>query len=210
MHMVVILGGLFAMSAAVAVDTPHHHQSQPPDASAGPRPLDHSTYSGAAIDGSERLLPLLRQISDWALRVPLREYPANRSIFESGNLVRAVLAAHKITGDPGYLTFGLAWCDHLVSIQHNMTTSTGEHGGFWDTGMGEVYLADTGTAIAALSVCTGLQADPAKTRRYLAAMQRYGNVRASTHTGHTEPRISIPRAFTLGRPSVPYHPPTVP
>ena len=38
----------------------------------------------------------------------------------------------------------LSWCDYLIKIQHNITTSTGEHGGYWDTGMGEVYLADTG------------------------------------------------------------------
>ena len=195
-----VLGALFAMSAVVvgvrvspATTSPQdRHQGQPHNASA----VHTITITSAAgshhsyTDGAEKLLPLLKQISDWALRIPLQVYPANRSIFESGNLVRAVLATHKITGDPRYLTFGLAWCDHLVKIQQNITTSTGEHGGFWDTGMGEVYLADTGTAIAALTVCVGLQTDAAKKQRYLAAMQRYGNfVTAGCVTAPTHPDV---------------------
>ena len=58
----------------------------------------HSISGGAssprgAIDGSEKLLPLLKQISEWTLAIPLQVYPANRSIFESANLVRVLLRA---------------------------------------------------------------------------------------------------------------------
>ena len=40
----------------------------------------HSISGGAsstrgAIDGSEKLLPLLKQISEWTLAIPLQVYP---------------------------------------------------------------------------------------------------------------------------------------
>lgn len=97
------------------------------------------------------------------------------SIFINGNLARVLLAAHKIDGGqqhPEYLGEGLAWCDTLCALQLPITTSTGKSAGYWDTGYSQVYIADTGTAVAALAVCHSL-ADPARQATYEAALAKF-------------------------------------
>lgn len=83
-----------------------------------------------------------------------------------------LLAASKITGNSSYLEEGLRWCDAFVAKQLPITTSTGKAAGYWDTGYREVFIADTGTAVAALAVGWHMAEAPRKDK-YLAAMQKY-------------------------------------
>jgi hypothetical protein len=75
-----------------------------------------------------------------------------QDIFINGNLARVLLSTYKITGNETYLAEGLRWCDTLVSLQYHIETSTGEAGGYWDTGYQTIYIADTGTAVTNLVV----------------------------------------------------------
>ena len=95
------------------------------------------------------------------------------SIFINGNMARTVLAAYKIKGNQSHLDAGLAWCDAFVAVQIPLMTSTGEQGGYWDTGYSEIFIADTGTAVAALTLCHSLQPAKAKQAAYEAALRRY-------------------------------------
>jgi hypothetical protein len=102
----------------------------------------------------------------------------NDSIFINGNLARVLLATHKIgLGSPvtnkAYLAEGLKWCDTFVGLQIPINTSTGASGGLWNTGYNQVYIADTGTAIAALALCHSLQPDADKKAGYEDAMEKF-------------------------------------
>lgn len=79
-------------------------------------------------------------------------YPVNDSIFVNGNLARVLMASSKIFQEPRYLAEGLRWCDTFVSQMVDVETSTGQSGGWWDTGYQQLYIADTGTAVTALAV----------------------------------------------------------
>jgi hypothetical protein len=83
-----------------------------------------------------------------------------------------LLAASKITGNSTYRAEGLRWCDAFVAKQLPINTSTGKAAGYWDTGYHEVFIADTGTAVAALAVGWHI-ADAPRKDKYLDAMQKY-------------------------------------
>lgn len=89
-----------------------------------------------------------------------------------GDLARVLLAASKITGNSTYREEGLRWCDAFVAKQLPIKTSTGKAAGYWDTGYHEVFIADTGTAVAALAVGWHM-ADTQRKEKYLDAMQKY-------------------------------------
>ena len=72
-----------------------------------------------------------------------------------------------------YLTEGLQWCDTFAGLQIPIITSTGTSGGLWNTGYNQVYIADTGTAIAALALCHSLQPDADKKAGYEDAMEKF-------------------------------------
>ena len=126
------------------------------------------------------LLPLLTSVANWIVALPglaannvsISHIP--RSIFINGNLARTLLAAYRITNNSTYLSVGLAWCDTFADLQLPVTTSTGLDGGWWDTGYNDLFLADTGTAVVALSLCWWLAApDAQRQARYETAMRRY-------------------------------------
>jgi hypothetical protein len=103
---------------------------------------------------------MLDKISNWILTLDLSsnnitgiQDTLKTSIFINGNLARVLISNYKISGKDIYLNEALKWCDTFVSLQHDITTSINTIGGYWDTGYSEVYIADTGTAIAALSMC---------------------------------------------------------
>lgn len=96
-------------------------------------------------------------------------------IFINGNLARVLLATHKITGNATFLKEGLRWCDKLVSIQYTLETSTGEIGGYWDTGYETIYIADTGTAVTNLVVGFHMSKDATQKASFLSALKRYAN-----------------------------------
>jgi hypothetical protein len=105
----------------------------------------------------------------------------------NGNLARVLLVGDKILGRPAYRTVALVWLDLLASRQQLTTTSTGLAAGFWGdrTGPGNLYLADTGTAMTAMAL--GYQvADRERQRNYLAAMERF--VRFIQHGSKEDPQ----------------------
>jgi hypothetical protein len=94
----------------------------------------------------------------------------------NGNLARVLIAGDKILDRPAYRDEALRWLDYLVSHQQPTTTSTGSPGGFWGdkTGPGNLYLADSGTAVTALALGHKV-ADEKRQKSYLAAMERFAN-----------------------------------
>ena len=117
-------GGLIPKQAAAAAAT----------ATAAP-----GLAQGAA---REKLTALLVTIADWILESGVGSNQLNNAtywdppdaIFVNGNLARVLLAAGKITGKSEYGAVGLQWCDAFVTVQQQLTTSTGLPGGYWDTG----------------------------------------------------------------------------
>ena len=120
-----------------------------------------------------------------------------------GNLARVLLASAQVFGNTEFLEEGLKWCDHFVSTQHTITSSTGDPAGYWGIGYGcegfewyhrglngeatcnggardlfdgdgWVLVADTGTAVTALAL--GAQLVPSGSSRheaYVNALKRY-------------------------------------
>ncbi len=129
----------------------------------------------------ERVQALLEATCDWVMTLDLgsgtlkagRREPKN-SIWVNGNLTRVLLSGHKVLNRPDYLAEALRWLDHLADQQQRITTSTGQEAGCWtDFGRaGELYLADTGTALTAMALGYKL-AQPERQERYLAAMERF-------------------------------------
>jgi len=116
---------------------------------------------------------------------------ADRSIFEYGNLARVLLANYRITGDRTFLESGLRWCDEFASAQLPVKTPGGGAGGYWDTGYREIFIADTGTAVAALALCATLQHDATAVAAYKAAMERYALfVTKGCTTPPTKPNVT--------------------
>ena len=122
---------------------------------------------GAFAESSTEVFDLIKTISTVGATAPHEKIP--ESIFVNGNLARVLLASYKLTGNTTHLREGLRWCDTFVGIQLPLETSTGKAGGYWDTGYKEVYIADTGTAVAALAVCHSLAPKPA----YENALAKY-------------------------------------
>jgi hypothetical protein len=153
-----------------------------PAAPSGPNQHNHMMTAKSGPTPAA-LKALLFDIADWIMTTGVGKNELNNasysscldSIFINGNLARVLLAAHKIDGGqqhPEYLGEGLAWCDTLCALQLPITTSTGKSAGYWDTGYSQVYIADTGSAVAALAVCHSL-ADPARQATYEAALAKF-------------------------------------
>jgi hypothetical protein len=142
--------------------------------------LRHAPGAAAAAPTNATLTAFLTEISDWIMTTGVGSNILNTasyfgtldSIFINGDLARVLLAASKITGNSTYKEEGLRWCDAFVAKQLPITTSTGKAAGYWDTGYHEVFIADTGTAVAALAVGWHM-AEPARQEKYLAAMHKY-------------------------------------
>ncbi|PTY00377.1 hypothetical protein DB354_01845 [Opitutus sp. ER46] len=86
------------------------------------------------------------------------------TIFIGGYYMRTLVAGHQVFGDRRYLERALTYGDWLLARQGG--------DGFWKTGYGDIYLADTGSALGLLMVLNR-HADPGRQARYRAAMQRY-------------------------------------
>lgn len=129
---------------------------------------------------TKELGKLLEKISDWIMTINLGSNNITHakswcptSIFVNGNLARVLLANYKIHGNTSHRNEGLRWCDSFVGLQIPLKTSLGNQGGYWDTGYKDVFIADTGTAVAALTLCHSLTTDAARLRSYETALKRY-------------------------------------
>ncbi|MGH9616309.1 MAG: hypothetical protein ACRD28_06160, partial [Acidobacteriaceae bacterium] len=87
-------------------------------------------------------------------------------IYVGGYYMRDLVDGYEIFGDRRYLDTAIAYGDYLLSKQ--MTS------GFWATGYGTVYLADTGSALG-LFIALYNHVDPARQKKYFDAVQRYVN-----------------------------------
>lgn len=85
-------------------------------------------------------------------------------IFIGGYYMRTLVAAARILEEPAYLDTAVAWADSLLKRQMA--------NGFWDTGYGTVFLADTGSALGLLMNLRP-HVDPERRAMYQAAVTRF-------------------------------------
>src|SRR5665213_977539 len=97
-------------------------------------------------------------------------------IYVGGYYMRTLVAGYEIFGDRRYLDTAIAYGDYLLSKQMP--------NGFWATGYGPIYLADTGSALG-LFIVLYKHVDPARQKKYFDAVQRYTN--SLQHDGMLHP-----------------------
>lgn len=88
------------------------------------------------------------------------------TIYIGGYYMRTLVAGYEIFGDQRYLETALAYGDYLLARQMP--------NGFWQTGYGPVYMADTGSALSLFIVLYD-HADHQRQQKYFEAVQRYVN-----------------------------------
>ncbi|MEA3399719.1 MAG: discoidin domain-containing protein [Armatimonadota bacterium] len=110
------------------------------------------------IIGTEPILQRLRGIAEWIIE---NEQPA---IFVEGYNERTLLALHEITGERRYLQHVRTWAGKLLDAQ--------KPAGYWGTGYGDVYFADTGSALGLL-INFYKFATPQERARIHTALERY-------------------------------------
>ncbi len=103
---------------------------------------------------------LLKNLCDFIVKEKSR-FP---TIYIGGYYMRTLVAGYEIFGDRRYLDTAVAYGDYLLSKQMP--------NGFWATGYGPVYLADTGSALGLL-VALYKHVDRERQKKYFAAVKRY-------------------------------------
>ena len=88
----------------------------------------------------------------------------SRTLFVEGYNERTLLALYEITGDRAYLDHVRKWVRKLLDLQ--------KPEGYWSTGYGDVYFADTGSALG-LFLNFYKFATPEERKRIDQALQRY-------------------------------------
>lgn len=101
-----------------------------------------------------------RQLCDYIV-ANKADFPA---IFVGGYYMRTLVAGWEILGDRRYLETAEAYADRLLAKQSPK--------GYWATGYGNIYLADTGSALGLFAVLYKY-APPERQQRYLKAVERY-------------------------------------
>lgn len=86
--------------------------------------------------GEEPLLDRLRAIAEWMMEHP------HKAIFVEGYNQRTILGLYEITREERYLAHVREWAQRLLEYQ--------KPEGYWPTGYGNVYFADTGSALGLL------------------------------------------------------------
>ena len=94
----------------------------------------------------------------------VKEKSTYPTIYIGGYYMRTLVAGYEIFDDRRYLDTALAYGDWLLARQMP--------NGFWQTGYGPVYMADTGSALG-LFIVLYKHADPERQHKYLDAVQRY-------------------------------------
>ena len=87
-----------------------------------------------------------------------------QTIFTGGYFMRDLVAGYRIFGERHYLDTAVAYADRLLAKQSER--------GYWGTGYGRIYLADTGSALG-LFIVLYEHVDHDRRRKYLAAVQKY-------------------------------------
>lgn len=86
------------------------------------------------------------------------------TIYIGGYYMRTLVAGYEIFGDRRYLDTAIAYGDALLAKQMP--------NGFWQTGYGPVYMADTGSALG-LFIVLYKHVDHERQQKYFDAVQRY-------------------------------------
>jgi hypothetical protein len=149
--------------------------------------------------GNETVTAELMRLSEWIMTTDVGSNVLknvsktdNTSIFINGDLARVLLASSKVARQQqqpsssstaqeafaarradAYLSEGLRWCDSLVKLQLPIKSGTGAAAGFWNTGYNQIFIADTGTAVTALTLCATMQPDAAKIAQYEVALGKF-------------------------------------
>ncbi len=105
---------------------------------------------------------LLKNLCDYIVKNK-STYP---TIYIGGYYMRDLVDGYEIFGNRRYLNTAIAYGDYLLKRQMP--------GGFWASGYGTVYLADTGSALG-LFIALYNHVDPGRQREYRQAVQRYIN-----------------------------------
>ncbi len=115
-----------------------------------------------ADSGCRQTRQFLRQLCDYIVNKK-----SNFSvIFIGGYYMRTLVAGYEIFGDRQYLDTAIAYADSLLKKQMP--------NGFWPSGYGTVYLADTGSALG-LFIALYDHVDHQRQKEYFDAVQRYVN-----------------------------------
>jgi len=93
-----------------------------------------------------------------------REKKGVPSIFITGYYMRTLVAGYEIFGERRYLDTAIAYADTLLRYQSDR--------GYWGTGYGNIYLADTGSAIALFTVLYK-HVDEARRKQYFESILKY-------------------------------------
>lgn len=88
----------------------------------------------------------------------------HKTIFIGGYYARTLIAGYRIFGDRRYLNAAVTYGDRLLTLQSGR--------GYWPTGYGNIYLADTGSALG-LFIALYNDVDAERRQRYLNAVQKY-------------------------------------
>jgi dienelactone hydrolase len=89
------------------------------------------------VVGTEPLVAQLKKFADWMVERP------HDFIFVEGYFYRTYLGLYEITGEKKYLDLAIQGAEKLLKKQ--------EPEGYWGTGYGGVFLADTGSALGLLT-----------------------------------------------------------
>ena len=103
---------------------------------------------------------LLKNLCDYIVKEKAN-FP---TIYIGGYYMRTLVDGYEILGDRRYLDTAIAYGDYLLA--HQMAN------GFWRTGYGPVYMADTGSALGLL-VALYNHVDRDRQKRYFEAVQHY-------------------------------------
>ena len=87
-----------------------------------------------------------------------------RTIFTNGYYMRTLVAGYRIFGERRYLDAAVRYADLLLEKQSPR--------GYWATGYGNIYLADTGSALGLFAVLHR-HVDETRRKRYRDAVSRY-------------------------------------
>ena len=111
--------------------------------------------------GEKPLLERLRAIAEWMIDHP------HKAIFVEGYNQRTILGLYEITGEKRYLDHVRKWAGWLLEYQ--------KPEGYWPTGYGDVYFADTGSALGLL-INFYKFATPAEQQAIDTALERYADL----------------------------------
>jgi hypothetical protein len=119
---------------------------------------DKVVHEEPFVVGTEPILAQLRKLADWMIARP------HDVIFVEGYFYRTYLGLYEITGEQRYLDLARQGAEKVLKKQ--------APGGYWGTGYGSVFLADTGSALGLLTNIYK-HATPEEQKRIDDALNRY-------------------------------------